>query len=602
MSYYEKYLKYKNKYLEIKKQIGGKIKWEYTDNKAPFAPLEQELVEKEYQIWISLGQPNNYSNNEVSFPLYTYRGKNIMRTAPDTLSVVGKVNVREFSREIVLTILGETNLVFSTADEGNFGALQIPNGWTHMFGDSRFFFQIVNYTVLFFQTVVDGKVLVGDVRMFVLFDKGAMHGKILIKDNDGKLEFSLEDWSEVSFIPQDLKNGAELPMIVHERDVWPIEEIDEENGGVIATLVELGDKLFFCLTKLVFDEGTPTHERWVVTLPRMPFWRKVSFNSFERVKFTRGNMMGDLIFLVKIHGEWFPIRVTYQSQGGYIITDPTSLPLFATSTITASLETSSRKVVGEICFLEELDDGSSISEYVFGLPAPVPDSSSRMDLSGFSSGRVMPADSSSRMDLSGFSSGRAMSADSSRGVAMSADYSTKKYSLEDLARTSPEFRDWAKNLDNRTELAKNLAKFESDFASLLNQGESQKVYDFIGDSRVIPSWIRLSKLPLVQGATAAPAPRVIERIRPKIGSLGYLKDKEIKRLYNVTEHTMTLKEPNVESVKTQAYCFDSYGTKSSWIVFHPFHDHCKTIHLKYKHTFVDIDIPISVLKNEDMWD
>ena len=139
---------------------------------------------------------------------------------------------------------------------------------------------------------------------------------------------------------------------------------------MIATLVELGDKLFFCLTKLVFDEGTPTHERWMITLPRMPFWSEFSFNSFERVKFTRGNMMGDLIFQVKIHGEWFLIRVTYQSQGGYIITDPTSLPLFATSTITASLETSSRKVVGEICFLEELEDGSSISEYVLGLPAP----------------------------------------------------------------------------------------------------------------------------------------------------------------------------------------------------------------------------------------
>jgi hypothetical protein len=288
-------------------------------------------------------------------------------------SVVGDVDVREFSLQIVLTIEGEAELVFSTANEGNFGALPIPNGWTHLFGAriSRFFFQIVNYTVLFFQTVVDGKVLVGDVRMFVLFDKGAMHGKILIKDNDGKLELSLEDWSEVSFIPQDLKNGAELPMIVHERDVWPIEEIDEENGGVIATLVELGDKLFFCLTKLVFDEGTPTHERWVITLPRMPFWSEVGFNSSERVKFTRGNMMGDLIFQVKIHGEWFPIRVTYQSQGGYIITDPTSLPLFATSNNTASLETSSRKVVGEVCFLEELEDGSSISEYVLGLPARV---------------------------------------------------------------------------------------------------------------------------------------------------------------------------------------------------------------------------------------
>jgi hypothetical protein len=284
---------------------------------------------------------------------------------------LGAVHVLDFSSEIRLTVKGKTKLVFSN-NKGDFGDLPIPNGWSPMFGIGvpPFFFQIVNHTLLFFLTVVDGKVLFGEVRMFVLFDKGAMQGKILIIDNDGKLEFSLEDWSEISFISQGISQGEELPMILHERDVWSIEGIDERNGGVIATLGELGDKLFFCLTKLVFDEGTPTHEHWMITLPRMPFWSEFSFNSFERVNFTPGNMMGDLIFQVKIRGEWFPIQVTYQSQGGYIITDPTSLPLFATSTITASLETSSRKVVGEICFLEKLEDGSSISEYVLGLPAP----------------------------------------------------------------------------------------------------------------------------------------------------------------------------------------------------------------------------------------
>jgi hypothetical protein len=285
---------------------------------------------------------------------------------------LGSIEVPEFSSEIRLTFKGETKLVFSN-DKGDFGDLPIPNGWSPMFGIGvpPFFFQIVNYTLLFFLTVVDGKALFGEVRMFVLFDKGAMQGKILIiDDNDGKLEFSLEDWSEISFISQGISQGEELPMILHERDVWPIEGINEENGGVITMLVELGDKLFFCLTKLVFDEGTPTHERWMITIPRIAYWTEVSFNSFPRVNFTCGNMMGDLIFEVKIHDEWFAIQVTYQSQGGYIITDPTSLPLFATSTITASLETSSRKVVGEICFLQELEDGSSISEYVLELPAP----------------------------------------------------------------------------------------------------------------------------------------------------------------------------------------------------------------------------------------
>ena len=84
MSYYEKYLKYKNKYLEIKKQSGGKILWKYTHDKSL---LDQELVEREYQTWVSLGKPDNYSNNEVKFPLYTYRGKTIMRSSDQVSSV-----------------------------------------------------------------------------------------------------------------------------------------------------------------------------------------------------------------------------------------------------------------------------------------------------------------------------------------------------------------------------------------------------------------------------------------------------------------------------------------------------------------------------------
>ena len=87
MSYYDKYLKYKNKYLEIKKQFGGKIKWKYTHVFTNDRPLDQDLVEKEYQLWISLGKPDNYSNNEVSFPLYTYRGKTIMRTSDQASDV-----------------------------------------------------------------------------------------------------------------------------------------------------------------------------------------------------------------------------------------------------------------------------------------------------------------------------------------------------------------------------------------------------------------------------------------------------------------------------------------------------------------------------------
>jgi hypothetical protein len=85
MSYYEKYLKYKNKYQEIKKQFGGKIEWKYTHKQEP--RLDQDLVEKEYQTWISLGKPNNYSSNEVRFPLYTYIGKTIMRISDEASDV-----------------------------------------------------------------------------------------------------------------------------------------------------------------------------------------------------------------------------------------------------------------------------------------------------------------------------------------------------------------------------------------------------------------------------------------------------------------------------------------------------------------------------------
>lgn len=284
------------------------------------------------------------------------------------MNFLGTVNVLDFSSRIELKVVGE-NLVFSN-DKGDFGDLPIPNGWSPMLeiGVPPFFFQIVNHTLLFFLTVVDGKALFGEVSMFVLFDKGAMQGKVLIRYNDGKLEFSLEDWSEISFIPLGISQGAEPPMIVHEREVWSIEGIDERNGGVIATFVELGDKLFFCLTKLVFDEGTPTHEHWMITLPRIADWTEVSFSSFERVNFTNGNMMGEVVFEVKIHDELFTIQVIYQSQGDYIITEPTSLLLFATSTITASLESSSGKVVGEIWLpYDELKDGSSTLKRVFGL-------------------------------------------------------------------------------------------------------------------------------------------------------------------------------------------------------------------------------------------
>ena len=132
MSYYEKYLKYKNKYLEIKKQFGGEIKWKYTHDKSQ---LDQDLVEREYQTWISLGKPNNYNSNEVRFPLYTYRGKTIMRTSDQASDV--PVDVDCDSHELRLASYPENWRNFGYVPPGQIYAVYVG---FDVFGDkeSRF--------------------------------------------------------------------------------------------------------------------------------------------------------------------------------------------------------------------------------------------------------------------------------------------------------------------------------------------------------------------------------------------------------------------------------------------------------------------------------
>jgi hypothetical protein len=209
--------------------------------------------------------------------------------------------------------------------------------------------------------------------------------------------------------------------------------------------------------------------------------------------------------------------------------------------------------------------------------------SSSVQSSVVSSGRAMSFDSSSRVD----SSGRAMAVDSS----------SKKYSLEDLARTNNEFRNWTKKLHDKKKIADNLAEFNLNFEPLLDQYELQKVYDFIYKGGNKPSWILLSELPIVTDIATVPAKRVDKPIYPRIGSFGYLKTPVIRQLYNSSNKTLILKEPNVPSMKTQAYYADHL-----WIVFHPFHKDCKEVHKSRKHTFIDIDIPIEVVKDENKWD
>ena len=177
-----------------------------------------------------------------------------------------------------------------------------------------------------------------------------------------------------------------------------------------------------------------------------------------------------------------------------------------------------------------------------------------------------------------------------------------KVTLDVLARAHPAFRSWCLSLSNSEKsIADKLAEFEH-FRGLLAEDQEKLVYNFFEKGGATPSWITLASLPVVLSSCSPAAQRaatqtVIAPIYPKLGSLGYLKSKTINSLYKTTEEGMALKKPYVKTVTTQAYCV--YG---SWIVFHPFHAHCKNIHRKYEKVFVYIDIPIDVLKDEKMWD
>jgi hypothetical protein len=200
-------------------------------------------------------------------------------------NILGTVDVTDFSSKIGLTVVGD-ELVFST-NEGSFGTLPIPTDWSPMVGVQHFFFEVLNYMTSFFLLFLDGATLVGEVRMFVLFDNGAMHGKILIKDNDGKLELSLEDWSELSFIPQGITHCAESPMIIDNQNVYLIKEgYDGENGCAVARLFMLKEKFIIFITKLVFYESTPRIETNQIELsfPILSFGQSITGQNLFRTR------------------------------------------------------------------------------------------------------------------------------------------------------------------------------------------------------------------------------------------------------------------------------------------------------------------------------
>jgi hypothetical protein len=157
--------------------------------------------------------------------------------------------------------LVEGELVFST-DEAIIHALRAPSGWSPMIDDEHpyLFFEVVDYTNGLFHLVVDNEDLVGEVLMFVLFDKGVMQGKIRIVydyECEKHVLSPIGDWTEKSFIPQETTQWADAPMIEKSRVAYRFDEgPDEENQYSVAVLVVWEDKFVIFYTKLVFYQGT----------------------------------------------------------------------------------------------------------------------------------------------------------------------------------------------------------------------------------------------------------------------------------------------------------------------------------------------------------
>jgi hypothetical protein len=177
------------------------------------------------------------------------------------------VDVPGCSSDIDLTVVGD-KLVFST-NKVSFGNLKIPAGWLHMIEDEdqaqKLFFEVVKYTNTDEENDISYSVF--HVYMFVLFDKGTMSGKIHITD-DGIHVLSRGDWSEISFIHQEITQLDEAPMIKNNRVVHQIKEgTGEENGYSVAVLVMLEDKFIIFYTKLVFIQGTAKIEVKQIELP-----------------------------------------------------------------------------------------------------------------------------------------------------------------------------------------------------------------------------------------------------------------------------------------------------------------------------------------------
>lgn len=273
-------------------------------------------------------------------------------------------------------------------DDNNelFGSLQIPNGWEttiiqYSSDSERFLF---NAWDIIHDSIPSSNRrnadIFGEIGMFIIFNKGVLYGKILIKMEGPRriFKFSLYGWDKYDFIPVRQNNKANSAIIVHDIGVYPIEGIGENQGGIFVSFVEQGGKIIIKLIKMVFDGINPNiDESWKITLPRIRNLQEVFVDNYHeniscKYNNTDKTMKIKLIIHIKINDEWFVTYLEYDSTG-YELTNHMSnsnrafesLPLFAKTNFDASFEPS-EKIVGEVYIAEELSNKSSTREYIFG--------------------------------------------------------------------------------------------------------------------------------------------------------------------------------------------------------------------------------------------
>ena len=125
-------------------------------------------------------------------------------------------------------------------------------------------------------------------------------------------KFSLNGWNKYDFIPVRQNNKANSAIIVHDIGVYPIEGIDQNQGGIFVSCVEQGGKIIISLIKMVFDGINPNiDERWMITLPTIRDLQEVfvdntsvKYNDMDKtisnMKHLLNNMLKSIAYLLNM--------------------------------------------------------------------------------------------------------------------------------------------------------------------------------------------------------------------------------------------------------------------------------------------------------------